>query len=285
MSVSKRILADLPALRRFARALYGSQTAGDTQVERVLHMLLDHPERIDDTTDLRVTLYRQLLKLNGGAVAEDGPTERLDSLVQRRLADLAPRYRVAFLLRSLEGLSPRSIAEIMDCSQEAVEELLAHGAEEITDRLATDVLIIEDEPFIALDLETLVSEMGHRVIDVARTHREALTLMGKSKPGLILSDIRLADGSSGLEAVNELLQQAAVPVIFITAYPERFLTGDKPEPAFLVTKPYLPETVKALINQALFFERHAHAKIPGAMAARNIAADQVQKYEAGLVPK
>ena len=278
MSVSKRILANLPALRRFARALFGSQATGDAQVERVLHVLLDHPERINDTMDLRVILYRHLLKFAAGEVAENGSTQRLDRLVQRRLADLAPQHRVAFLLRSLEGLPPQTIAEIMDCSLQTVEELLVRGADEITERLVTDVLIIEDEPFIALDLETLVSEMGHRVIDVARTHREALDIMSKSKPGLILSDIRLADGSSGLEAVNELLQQASVPVIFITAYPERFLTGDKPEPAFLVTKPYLPETVTALINQALFFERHAHAKMPSAMAAREPAPEQVQRY-------
>ena len=99
MSVSKRILANLPALRRFSRALFGSQVTGDAQVERVLHVLLDHPERINDTMDLRVILYRHLLKFAAGEVAENGSTQRLDRLVQRRLADLAPQHRVAFLLR------------------------------------------------------------------------------------------------------------------------------------------------------------------------------------------
>jgi hypothetical protein len=47
-------------------------------------------------------------------------------------------------------------------------------------------------------------------------------------------------------------------VVFITAYPERFLTGDRPEPAFLITKPFLIETVKAVISQALFFDRRSH---------------------------
>jgi hypothetical protein len=47
------------------------------------------------------------------------------------------------------------------------------------------------------------------------------------------------------------------PVIFITAYPERFLTGERPEPAFLIAKPFQPATVSAIASQALFFERSA----------------------------
>ncbi len=74
---------------------------------------------------------------------------------------------------------------------------------------------------------------------------------------LILADIQLADGSSGLEAVNELLNSFEVPVIFISAHPERFLTGERPEPAFLIAKPYSQSTVSALISQVLFFERNA----------------------------
>jgi CheY-like chemotaxis protein len=74
---------------------------------------------------------------------------------------------------------------------------------------------------------------------------------------MVLADIQLADGSSGLDAVNEMLTSFSVPVIFITAYPERLLTGERPEPAFLITKPFQPETVKAVISQALFFERYA----------------------------
>ena len=122
------------------------------------------------------------------------------------------------------------------------------------------MVIIEDEPFIALDLQTLVEEQGHRVIAVARTHREAVEAVNKERPGLILADIQLADGSSGLEAVNEILGSFSVPVIFITAYPERFLTGAPPEPAFLITKPFGVDSLKAVISQALFFDRKSHRK-------------------------
>jgi hypothetical protein len=48
-------------------------------------------------------------------------------------------------------------------------------------------------------------------------------------------------------------------VIFITAYPERFLTGERPEPAFLIAKPFQPANVSAVISQALFFQQSARA--------------------------
>ena len=69
-----------------------------------------------------------------------------------------------------------------------------------------------------------------------------------------IADIQLADGSSGIDAVNELLGSLGeLPVIFITAFPERLLTGDRPEPAFLISKPYSEEQVCSAVSQAMFF--------------------------------
>ena len=115
------------------------------------------------------------------------------------------------------------------------------------------MLIIEDEPVIATDIEALVRELGHRVLDVAATRTEAVDAVARATPGLVLADIQLADGSSGIDAVKDILGRYDVPVIFITAFPERLLTGERPEPTFLITKPFQPETVKAAIGQALFF--------------------------------
>jgi len=102
------------------------------------------------------------------------------------------------------------------------------------------------------------------VIDVARTRTEAAEAVSRRQPGLVLADIQLADGSSGVDAVNDILSLFEVPVIFITAYPERFLTGQRPEPAFLITKPFRTETVKAVISQALFFDQKSHRTAPRA---------------------
>src|SRR5690606_3668913 len=104
-----------------------------------------------------------------------------------------------------------------------------------------------------------VESLGHRVTAIARTHKEAVALDARTQPKMILADIQLADGSSGIDAVNDILMHHTVPVIFITAFPERLLTGERPEPTFLVTKPFNPEMVKALISQALFFDEGSRA--------------------------
>ena len=113
---------------------------------------------------------------------------------------------------------------------------------------------------IGLAIAAALRASGHRVLGVARTHAEAVALAKAKRPGIILADIQLADGSSGLDAVNEMLRSFEVPVIFITAYPERFLTGERPEPAFLIAKPFQPSTVSAVLSQALFFERNARRR-------------------------
>lgn len=121
------------------------------------------------------------------------------------------------------------------------------------------MLIIEDEPVIAADLESLVEELGHEVTGNATTHTEAVAMARANPPGLILCDIQLADNSSGIEAAHEILEELDVPIIFITAFPERLLTGERPEPTYLIPKPFQENTVKAAIGQALFFHPSAES--------------------------
>ena len=194
----------------------------------------------------------------------DCPTNVLRSLrlgvenaAERNLDAITPLARQVFLLRAVEGFSVAEIADMLDMPSDDVVEANAQAGREIAQQVATDILIIEDEPIIALDIEALVRELGHGVTGIARTHKEALASVRAQPPGLVLADIHLADGSSGLAAVNEILTSISVPVIFITAYPERLLTGEKPEPAFLITKPFKADTVRATISQALFFDRRA----------------------------
>ena len=207
----------------------------------------------------RVALYRLFTKI-WNSVALNGKATRgaaAASRSRRHLAQIAPMPRQAFLLVALEGLSEDDAAKVLDIDVPRLRELVEDSGRELAAEIATDVLIIEDETFIALDLEGLVEGLGHRVLGVARTHSEAVALAKAKRPGIILADIQLADGSSGLDAVNEMLRTFEVPVIFITAYPERFLTGERPEPAFLIAKPFQPATVSAVLSQALFFERNA----------------------------
>jgi DNA-directed RNA polymerase specialized sigma24 family protein len=261
MSISKEIAPQLPYLRRFARALSGTQASGDAYVVATLESLIEDPSIFPREIDARAALYKIFLKLWSSMAVNMRPSGSSDhSAAEKNLSTLTPRSRQAFLLRTVEGFSPAEVATIMDVDENEVTALLGKASEEIAEQVATDVMIIEDEPIIALDLETIVQELGHRVVGVARTRREAINLVGEHRPNLILADIQLADGSSGLDAVNDILASTEVAVIFITAYPERFLTGDRPEPAFLLTKPFEPEAVKAAISQALFFDRRASRK-------------------------
>jgi DNA-directed RNA polymerase specialized sigma24 family protein len=258
----------LPLLRRYARALTGSQQSGDAYVSAMLDALLQQPSLLDESRGARAGLFRLFTKIwHSVSLNERSDVVPLHLPPEQRLAHITPDSRQAFLLLSLEGLSEADVAFILDSDVKRVRQLADQAGRELAAEIATDVLIIEDETFIAMDLESLVRNLGHRVIGVARTHSDAVELARRSRPGLILADIQLADGSSGLEAVNEMLKSFEVPVVFITAYPERFLTGERPEPAFLISKPFQPAMVSAVVSQALFFQRNSRMRPPRAAAS------------------
>ncbi len=255
MTIAEEITANLPFLRRFARACTGSQKSGDAYVVSMLEVLVADPGVLGTGRPARVAIYRAFLKLlnslpiNGRSACQPSLDE-----ATRNLDVLAPRARQAFLLVAMEGFKPQDAAEVLEVGPADFERLIDEAGREIARQIATDVVIIEDEPIIALELERLVTDLGHRVKAIARTERQALGAVQRSGPGLILADVQLADGSSGLSAVNTIVTTLSVPVVFITAYPERLLTGTRPEPTFLIAKPFQEEHVKAVISQALFFD-------------------------------
>ena len=255
MSTSQAVAQHLPYLRRYARVLAGNQQSGDAYVAATLEALISDPKLLDPDAPIRVALYRVFTRIWDSVSGNDiAPPDMADGPVESRLSQMTPKPRQAFLLVALEGMSETDAARVLDVDVATIRSLVEESGKELAAEIATDVLIIEDETFIALDLESLVENLGHNVIGVARTHTEAVTLAKAKRPGLILADIQLADGSSGLEAVNEILTKFDVPIIFITAYPERLLTGERPEPAFLITKPFQPDIVRATVSQALFFD-------------------------------
>lgn len=259
MTLSATVAPHLPYLRRYARALTGSQASGDAYVAAMLESLIADPSLVTSAATPRIALYRTLCKLWGsvpingqaeGAAAQPG----WEATVQGRLSHIPGPARQVFLLSAVEGFERREIAEVLQRPDAEVERLFDEANHQISEMIASDILIIEDEPLIALDIEDTITSLGHRSVGIARTHKEAVKLAREKRPQLVLSDIQLADGSSGIDAVNDILGSFDVPVIFITAFPERLLTGERPEPAFLITKPFSPEMVKALIAQALFFD-------------------------------
>jgi CheY-like chemotaxis protein/DNA-directed RNA polymerase specialized sigma24 family protein len=262
MSISEIIAPQLPYLRRFARVLSGSQESGDAYVVAMLEAIAAEPSMFPTELEPRVATYQSFLDVWNSVRLNhkkyDNPVPERLAAADRKLEAITPRARQAFLLMAVEEFSTPDTAKVLKTDEAEVKALVDQAASEIAEQVATNVLIIEDEPMIALDLADLVTGLGHDVSETARTHGEAVAAFKRHKPGLVLADIQLADGSSGLEAVNEILQSFDVPVIFITAYPERLLTGSRPEPTFLVNKPFRTETVQAVISQALFFDYKAH---------------------------
>ena len=80
---------------------------------------------------------------------------------------------------------------------------------------------------------------------------KSVELAGLHKPSLILADINLGLGGDGTSAVARILKHHYAPVIFVTAYPERLLTGENLEPAFVITKPFEPLTLAIATYQAV----------------------------------
>ncbi|WP_331371928.1 response regulator [Sinorhizobium chiapasense] len=262
MTLSNRIAPLLPYLRRYSRALTGSQTSGDAYVAAVLEALIADTTIFPEASNDRVSLFRLYTSLFGSSsvlIPEPVSPFAWEQRASVNLAAVSPLARQAFLLVSVEGFSPNEAAEVLDVDADKLSALLERASQEISRQVVTDIMIIEDEPLIAIDIEQMVKSLGHRVTGIARTRDEAIALYKETKPSMVLADIQLADGSSGIDAVNEILKTAAIPVIFITAFPERLLTGERPEPTFLVTKPFNPEMVKALISQALFFNESTKA--------------------------
>jgi CheY-like chemotaxis protein len=254
----------LPYVRRYARALTGDQSTGDNYVRATLEALAAGERELDQAASPRVALYQVFHAIWQSAGAKLEPRSDADGGASdqavHRLMRIALRSRQAFLLTALEGFTPAETAQILGLGFADVEKLIAQAQAEIEAELATDVLIIEDEPVIAADIEALVRELGHKISDVVATRGEAVEAARRKAPGLVLADIQLADGSSGVDAVKDILAEHDAPVIFITAFPERLLTGERPEPTFLITKPFQPETVKAAIGQALFFHPRQKAE-------------------------
>lgn len=253
--LSSMIAANLPYLRRYARALTGSQQTGDQFAAATLEAILADLSIFDAAQTPKLALFRAFHQVWANAGAPLGePDTRFSAIAQAHMAALTLNSREALLLRAIEGFMPGEIALILQIGPEDVTKLFDAALREMEASVAGRVMIIEDEVIIAMDTAAIVEDMGHKVTGIARTRAEAVVLAASNRPDLILADIQLADNSSGIDAVNDILAQFAdLPVIFITAFPERLLTGNRPEPAFLIAKPFAQEQVRSAVSQAMFF--------------------------------
>lgn len=255
--ITDQIGTNLPFLRRYARALTGSQDSGDKYAMATLEAVLANTDVYPTDTDPREALFRVFHMLWNSTGTPIDITSRDTGLADRahsHLSMLTPNSREALLLQTVEDFPIPAVARIMNETEDTARELITIAYAEMAKAIKGKVMVIEDEALIAIDLEAIVADMGHQVTGVARTETGAIDLAKAERPDLILSDIQLADNSSGISAVNKILASGVdCPVVFITAYPERLLTGEGPEPAFLISKPYTEEQVRSAVSQAMFF--------------------------------
>jgi CheY-like chemotaxis protein len=233
------LIGALPYARRYARALTGSQGQGDLLVAEALRAGVQ-PLANGSTAGLRaarLALYAAIGRLAGPGEEADAPLGRTP--------------RMLLLLTSLEELDLRDAAAAVGLPHDRAALELADARERLRAGVAARVLIIEDEPIIALDLQQLVEGAGHEVVGVASSEDEAVAIAEAERPTLVLADINLGEGGDGATAVARILERHRAPVIFVTAYPERLLTGAQLEPAFVITKPFEPTTLAVATFQAV----------------------------------
>lgn len=223
------LLRALPYARRYARALTGARDSGDALVAAALSAPL--PE-----VPARLALYAAVARAVPAAPSDTG----LDTLRRNLL-----------LLTALEDLTLGDAAIILDIDRAVAEREVEAGRKALRATATTEILVIEDEPVIALDLKRLVETCGHRVVGIASSEAAAVRLAAEKRPGLILADINLGRGGDGSHAVARIQEVMSVPVIFVTAYPERLLTAEGVEPAFIISKPFEPLALAIATFQAV----------------------------------
>ncbi len=238
--------AAMPFLRRYGRALTGHQNSGDTLAAKA--RLSTRPDLgAISAIDIRVQLFTNLNTIWNALRA----CSLSQTAARRQILALTPGSRETLLLRTIEEFSFAQIAQILGVSLQNVPELFETALQEMPYRTGSRVLIIEDDPMLAMDMSSCLGDMGCTVTGVARTASEAVCLAATSPPELIITALSLADASSGLDAARRISRQhPAVSAVFVTPYPEKLLTGAIGEPVFIIAKPYLDQQVRSAVSQA-----------------------------------
>jgi CheY-like chemotaxis protein len=121
---------------------------------------------------------------------------------------------------------------------------------------ARRILVVEDEALIAIDLKARLEDLGYDVPAIGASADMALDLACCHNPDLILMDIRLRDGSDGIEAASEVRQRLNIPIIFLTSYfdAETLERARLTQPFGYIVKPFASVNLRAALEIA--FQKH-----------------------------
>ncbi len=117
----------------------------------------------------------------------------------------------------------------------------------------TKILIVEDENIVAKDLESILQDLGYKVIGIVSNAIDAITMTALHKPNLVLMDIMIKGKTSGIEAAKEIKTKYDIPVVFLTAYADD-KTIDNAKDAFpygYIIKPFKEKELETTIEMAI----------------------------------
>lgn len=125
--------------------------------------------------------------------------------------------------------------------------------------MACNVLVVEDEIFVAIEIENAVEELGFRPIGIAADATTALRLGREAEVALI--DLNLRDGATGPEIGRTLAETHGVTVLFMTANPSQLGDGI-PGTLGVLSKPVMDDELKQAVAYAVARRRQAEGEPP-----------------------
>jgi CheY-like chemotaxis protein/DNA-directed RNA polymerase specialized sigma24 family protein len=248
------IIDQLPSLRRYAAALMGSAARADGMVERFLERLLADRTRVAGD-QLRLTMFalfdlvveQARDPIEADMAPGSGPEHRLNQSLRRLPID----ERKVLLLTTVERFSHIETAAILRIPPALVARRVLAARDRLEHTLCSRILIIEDEPLMAMSIAQILTHMGHAVCGVAHARHQALALARDSRPALILADVWLHGGDDGIAIVREIVRSRPVPVIFVTGDVRCLVAERQLGQALVIGKPFAPHTLEAAVRGAL----------------------------------
>lgn len=250
---ARQLNEHLPYLRRYARALTGSIHDGDDLVMRCVEAAMLAPTRFGVPDRSRAALYA-LLHLLFDTNGEGRPSSSPHP-IERALATLPEPERRLYLLTTLERLTMAEAARVMVMPPEKAIEAVRRARDALRERMTARVLVVEDNPVIALDLQTVVADMGHEVCGTAAGEKQALALAEETKPTLALMDIRLAAGDDGIAVARQMRERLGLKVIFVTAFASELERQRLEHLGTVVQKPFSAQDIRDAISRMVFMPR------------------------------
>jgi len=137
------------------------------------------------------------------------------------------------------------------------------------------IVLVEDEPLVAMATQTIIEAIGGQVCGVAATVQEALAIATTERPEIVLMDILLLGEGDGIAAAEELYVCLGIPVIFVTALsdPETLDRARSSGAYGLVTKPYTKSTLGSAIEMAIAKHNELRQSIQAGRWQQNILAE------------